>query len=282
MDSPKSKKARKLKILWQGFILHNSMTLTNTNQRKMKTNHSICVLKPILLIVVAFFITSVLFAQEEIQQDTTIQDTAIQDTAIQDTTIQDTTIQEEPIQEEPQKEKQVSKRKDSFKVFGGGTINSLNVSPDVYETNENVGFMLGVSYKRGKFFYYELGARYNQYAYTLTDLLNPENGKSSFSVRIVDVPITGGVNLTSYVERILGVRIFVGVVPAFRVSVGDNNLGITKESTNSFVLHGQGGIGLDVAFIFLEAGFNYGFSDLLENDIQSNPVQVFINLGFRF
>lgn len=234
-------------------------------------------MKPILLIVVTFFISSVIFAQEEILQDSTLQDTTLQVEPVQVEP-----VQEVPIQEEPKKEKQVSKRKDSFKLFGGGTINSLNVSPDVYESNENVGFMLGVAYKRGKFFYYELGARYNQYGYQLTDRLNPENGESSFSVRIVDVPITGGINLTSFVERMVGVRIFVGVVPAFRVSVGDNNLGITKESTNSFVLHGQGGIGLDVAFIFLEAGFNYGFSDLLKYDIQSNPVQVFINLGFRF
>ena len=238
----------------------------------MKTNQSNSVLKPILLIVVTFFISSVIFAQEELLQDTTLQDT----------TVQEEPVQIEPVQEEPKKEKQVSKRKDSFKVFGGGTINSLNVSPDVYESNENVGFILGVSYKRGRFFYYELGARYNQYGYQLTDLLNPENGESSFSVRVVDVPITVGINLTSFVERIVGVRIFVGVVPAFRINVGDNNLGITKESTNSFVLHGQGGIGLDVAFIFLEAGFNYGFSDLLKYDTQSNPAQVFINLGFRF
>jgi hypothetical protein len=196
----------------------------------MKTNQSISVLKPILLIVVTFFISSVIFAQEDILQDSTLQDTTIQ--------------------EEPKKEKKESKRKDSFKIFGGGTINALNVSSDMYESSEDAGFMLGVSYKRGKFFYYEFGARYNQYGYKLT--------------------------------RIVGVRIFAGLVPAFRLSVGDNELGITKESTNTFNLHGQAGVGVDVAFLFIEAGFNYGFGDLLKNDVQSNPVQVFINLGFRF
>jgi outer membrane protein W len=64
--------------------------------------------------------------------------------------------------------------------------------------------------------------------------------------------------------------------------VGDNDLGINKERTNTFNFHGQAGVGVDVAFLFLEAGFNYGFSDLLKNDVQSNPAQVFINLGFRF
>jgi hypothetical protein len=184
--------------------------------------------------------------------------------------------------EEPKKEKKESKRKDSFKIFGGGTLNALNVSSDMYESSEQIGFMLGVAYKRGKFFYYEIGARYNQYGYELTDLSAPGNEPGSFSVSVIDIPITGGINFTSFVDRIVGVRIFTGVVPAFRLSVGDNDLGINKERTNTFNFHGQAGVGVDVAFLFLEVGFNYGFSDLLKNDVQSNPAQVFINLGFRF
>ena len=243
----------------------------------MKTHQCRSVLKPILLIVITFFISSVIFAQEEIPRDSTIQDTILQEP-----TIQDTVLQEPTIQEEPKKEKKESKRKDSFKIFGGGTINALNVSSDMYESSEDAGFMLGVSYKRGKFFYYEFGARYNQYGYKLTDLSIPGNGQSSFRVGVMDIPINVGINFTSFVDRIVGVRIFAGLVPAFRLSVGDNELGITKESTNTFNLHGQAGVGVDVAFLFLEAGFNYGFGDLLKNDVQSNPVQVFINLGFRF
>ena len=258
----------------------------------MKTHQCRSVLKPILLIVITFFISSVIFAQEEIPRDSTIQDTILQEPTIQDTILQEPTIQDtilqEPViqdtilQEEPKKEKKESKRKDSFKIFGGGTINALNVSSDMYESSEDAGFMLGVSYKRGKFFYYEFGARYNQYGYKLTDLSIPGNGQSSFRVGVMDIPINVGINFTSFVDRIVGVRIFAGLVPAFRLSVGDNELGITKESTNTFNLHGQAGVGVDVAFLFLEAGFNYGFGDLLKNDVQSNPVQVFINLGFRF
>jgi len=221
--------------------------------------------------------SSVIFAQEGIPQDSTIQDTIVQEPVIQDTsTVVASTV------EEPKKEKKESKRKDSFKIYAGGTVNDLNVSSDLYESSQQGGYMLGFSYKRGKFFYYELGARYNQYGYLLREVSNPENGRSSFSVGVMDIPMNVGINFTSVVDRVVGVRIFTGIVPAFRLSVGDNDLGITKESTNTFNLHGQAGVGVDVAFLFLEAGFNYGFGDLLKNDVQSNPVQVFINLGFRF
>lgn len=251
--------------------------------------------------------SSVLIAQDEIPRDSTIQDptiqtTAQQDTIAQDLAIQDTILQEPVIQdtsavdtsavvastvvassvEEPQKEKKESKRKDSFKIYGGGTVNGLNVTDDLYESSQQGGYMLGLSYKRGKFFYYEFGARYNHYGYLLRELSDPGNGRSYFSVGVLDIPLNLGLNLTSFVDRIVGVRIFAGVVPAFRLSVGDNDLGISKENTNSFNFQGQAGLGVDILFLFIEAGFNYGFSDLLMNDIQSNPAQVFINLGFRF
>jgi hypothetical protein len=46
-------------------------------------------------------------------------------------------------------------------------------------------------------------------------------------------------------------------------------------------MYGQGGIGINVAFVLLEAGYNYGFQDL-HKDHKSKPGQVFVNLGFRF
>jgi hypothetical protein len=66
------------------------------------------------------------------------------------------------------------------------------------------------------------------------------------------------------------------------VKVADNSFGIKKDNVNSFIMYGQGGIGVNVAFMILEAGYNYGFNELLEGNTDSNPGQFFINLGFRF
>ena len=103
-----------------------------------------------------------------------------------------------------------------------------------------------------------------------------------FSVRSVDIPVTVGINFLTFVSRIVGLRVFVSAVPEFALGVGDNKLGISMDHINTFNIYGQAGVGVDVAFIFVEAGYNYGFIDLFKNDIQSNPNQIFINLGFRF
>jgi hypothetical protein len=64
--------------------------------------------------------------------------------------------------------------------------------------------------------------------------------------------------------------------------VGGDDAGLGTSAVNTFNVLGQGGIGVDVAFLYLETGLNYGFTDVLKNDIDSNPLQFYFNLGFRF
>ena len=57
---------------------------------------------------------------------------------------------------------------------------------------------------------------------------------------------------------------------------------ISKDDINKFNMNVRVGFGLDKAFLFVETGYKYGFNDLFKNDIQSNPEQILVNLGFRF
>lgn len=171
------------------------------------------------------------------------------------------------------------KKKSSFKIFGGASFNNFNTS-DNLESNVRTGFMLGASYKRGKFFYYEIGARYNNRAFELKS--SDDTSVTTFGVSAIDVPITGGINLTSYVDRLIGIRIFISAVPSFVIGVeNDNSAGFDKDDLNSFVMCGQAGVGIDIAFFFIEAGFNYGFTDTMQ-DYSSNLSQAFVGIGFRF
>lgn len=189
--------------------------------------------------------------------------------------------QQEPVK----KEKKEKKRKDEFKIYAGVNFNNLSVSSETYKSSTGIGWMLGFDYKRGKFFYWQVGARYNNAVYNLVDQSKPADSSSLldgvFSIRSVDVPITVGINFLSFASRIVGLRLFVGATPQFVLGVGGNDLGISKDNLNTFNLLGQGGIGVDVAFIYLETGVNLGFIDLFQND-KSKPVQIFLNLGFRF
>jgi len=184
------------------------------------------------------------------------------------------------------KQKKDKKRKDEFKVYIGANFNQLNIANDRYYSNLGIGWDLGFSYKRGKFFYWEIGALYNNPVYVVRDNQVPADSTKifdgTFGVRNIDIPITGGINFLSITSRIVGLRVFISAIPSFTLGVGDNDLGITKDNLNSFILYGQAGVGVDIAFIFVEAKFNYGFSNLFKNEFQSNPYQLNVNLGFRF
>jgi len=189
-------------------------------------------------------------------------------------------------QDDEAKQKKDKKRKDEFKVFAGINFSNLNISSEQYEPTMGIGWALGASYKRGKFFYWELGALYNNPVYNLTDATIPKDSSSYldgvFSVRRIDIPVSFGINLLSLTSRVVGLRAFVSAVPSFAIGVGGNDLNISMDNINTFNFYGQLGAGVDITFIYIELGFNYGFNDLFENYSQSNPYQAYINLGFRF
>ncbi len=173
---------------------------------------------------------------------------------------------------------------DEFIVYVGGSLNMLSVSNTKYENHTAPGYMLGAAYKRGKFFYWQVGLRYNNAVYSLTDLSKPADTTvhdSIFSVREIGIPITGGINFLSATNRIFALRLFISAIPSFALGVGGNDLGISKDQIQSFNLYGQAGIGVNVFFLVLETGINYGFMDVFKND-QSKPAQIFVHLGFRF
>lgn len=193
--------------------------------------------------------------------------------------------QTEPEKKE-KKAKKDKKKKDEFKIYAGVNFNTLLVSSEIYSSTVAPGWMLGFDYKRGKFFYWQVGARYHNPVYNLDIIGAPADSSNLldgvFSIRNIDVPIAVGINFLSFASRLVGLRLFIGVTPQFAIGVGSNDLGITKDNINTFNVLGQGGIGVDVAFIYLESGVNYGFIDLFKNDIESKPFQIFLNLGFRF
>jgi hypothetical protein len=173
---------------------------------------------------------------------------------------------------------------DEFIVYVGGSLNALSVASANYENHVVPGYMLGGAYKRGKFFYWQVGARYNNAVYSLSDLTMPTDTTftdSVFNVGDIGIPLTAGINFLSVTNRIFALRLFVSAIPSFALGVGDNDLGITKDQVNTFNLYGQAGIGFNVFFLLLETGVNYGFIDVLKND-QSKPLQFFVHLGCRF
>lgn len=202
---------------------------------------------------------------------------------VQPDTIAQQVAQEADGTQEKKEKKEKKKKKNSFKVYVGGNFSDISVPDDLYDTESEIGYLLGVSYKSGGFFYWELGARYNRGVYNLMPKNQNAKFNGTFGVSQVDIPVTVGINFLSATARLVGLRVFVSAVPAFVIGVSDiENSNVTKNDLNSFNFYGSGGVGLDVAFFFLEVGFQYGFTGLIQEVSGSNPGQAFVNLGFRF
>lgn len=186
-------------------------------------------------------------------------------------------------EEKPVDKKDKKGKKNEIIFYGGVNFTKLASSSGNYESESDLGYQLGGYYKQGRLLYWQAGARFanTKVGYKLAN--SPEStGFSGINISEVDFPITGGINFTSFMNRVLSVRLFVSAVPSFTLKVGDNDFGFTKEDVNSFILYGQGGLGINVAFLVLELGYNYGFNEVLVDNTDSKPGQVFINLGFRF
>lgn len=244
----------------------------------MKSTQFILRTKTSLLFFLLLFSTKIALSQI----DTTIKPAAVKTDTIPPAVVKADTIPPATIKTDTTKS---TKKKKSNRLIGyaGVTFNHLSLASTNYETNAALGWSLGVAYKRGKFFYWQVGARYNNAIYelklagqepdTLTD--------KKFSVVDIDVPLNLGINLLSATERVVGLRLFIGAVPSFILDVSSTDFPkFTKDDVNEFMLYGQGGLGIDVLFLSIDVGYNYGFNDLFKTQ-ESRPGQAFVHLGFR-
>lgn len=180
------------------------------------------------------------------------------------------------------KKKDKKGKKNEIILYTGVNFTQLS-SSSTYQSESDLGYQLGAYYKQGRMLYWQAGARFAsaKIGYKPTNS-QADSTFESLTVSDIDLPLTVGINFTSFMNRVLSVRLFVSAVPAFTLKVSDNPYGITKDNINPFILYGQGGLGVNVAFMVLEFGYNYGFNEVLENNTDSKPGQMFINLGFRF
>lgn len=179
---------------------------------------------------------------------------------------------------EQSSEKKSYKRASNFKVYGGISASEILLSNSAIESAYAGGFILGLSYKKGRYGYWEIGLNYNG---SIVGLESVQALSETMDIRQFELPISAGVNLFAGTERIFGLRLFGGLVPGYITSVGSNQFNLSKDDFNQFQLDGRVGVGVDVLFLFVEGGYQYGIIDLLKEQ-ESHLSQFTFLLGFRF
>lgn len=168
-----------------------------------------------------------------------------------------------------------------FLVYVGGNSNTMSGSTERYNTNSGTGYHVGIGWEKGGFVYYQFGLRYNEAVYGFNSKATSRD-TGDLKVQTLDVPLTLGINFLSF-AKIVSLRAFVSAMPSFTLGVSDNHFGVSKDDVNSFIFYGQIGIGANIAFAFIDLGYNYGMSSLLKNSVSStNPGQTYVSVGVRF
>jgi|GEM_PF-2994553 len=217
----------------------------------------------IMKILFPLFLLVVLFNLSAVSQTDPVM---VDNEAVQDTIIETT------------KTKKPHKRVSDFRIYAGVSTSKILLSNSSYESAYAAGYNLGFSYRKGRFAYWEMGLNFNNSAVTLDQISILEE---SMQIRQLEVPLSIGINALSLTRRVLGVRLFGGVVPGYVVGIEENPFDLVTDDFNRFQLSGRVGVGVDVLFLFIEGGYQYGFTDLLK-DQDSNLSQLDVKLGFRF
>ena len=174
----------------------------------------------------------------------------------------------------------------------------LTVTPQVgingaFLTNEvtgvaydaELGYQIGVNLRFGDFFHVQPGIYYETLKKSLT--LAGTGLGGDFSNGYINIPVLVGVKLIPL--RVFDLRINTGLSFSLLTSVGDNDLGLTKDDLNSPLWGWIIGVGLDFVFISTDISYEFGFTnvietvdiELLDDVIESKANILRVNVGIR-
>lgn len=162
-------------------------------------------------------------------------------------------------------------------------INSHNLTEDFddAEWKSKIGYQLGVDFQIGNKFYVQPGV---QLEFARNSIgIDTLAGEIKFERTHLRVPVMVGYSFGE-VDGDFAARIFTGpnAVIVFSTSSDDGFFNITKDDLKKAVFGWNVGVGLDISIIFIDAGYQFGLSEVFENfDNGSRDNFFYANAGVR-
>lgn len=151
------------------------------------------------------------------------------------------------------------------------------------------GVQAGISLSVGNQFYVEPGLQYSSLSVSVTNI-NTTSGLELLdksTLHVVSVPLKAGVKVINPdVEDIVNVRLFGGLDGHHVLSVNHREKSgsiddIEVEDFHNLIMNADIGIGLDVAIISLEAGYQLGITPVYTNGDTGKANMFYANIGIR-
>lgn len=155
----------------------------------------------------------------------------------------------------------------------GVNASRLSTDPKVGEVSGRVGYQIGLDARIGDRVYFQPGLFWFRQSTQLrtasqVDDTPPEELKDNLNRQGLQLLTQVGFNIVDGD----GFKLRVNAGPAFSVitTVDENDFDLNKSDFKGANLTGNAGIGLDIFFLTLDYNYEFGFSDIFDNDTFSN------------
>lgn len=188
-----------------------------------------------------------------------------------------------------------------IRIFGGVNVGSVSTEGTRFtivngkdhkkSIEGQLGYQGGLSMTIGNHFYISPGLWYSTFT-SNTFLIEEgkENDDIDFeketTISTIALPVRLGFRLINpNTENIFNIRIYGGVTGAHVLSVnhkGDDEIKLSEKDFETLFVSGTAGLGVDVLFFFLDAGYDIGLTGYEKNADKSRHNSMFVNLGVKF
>ncbi len=163
-------------------------------------------------------------------------------------------------------------------------FNSSDLSNDLKGTSfeDKLGFQFGIDAQIGSRFYIQPGIMWESLNNELKESINGQN--MEFTVDRVRIPIMMGYKILGpETDGLVDIRFFTGPSASFVINKDLNESALISKNDFKDATYGWNvGFGLDIALVFVDAGYSFGLSEVFEDvaqDVRNNLW--YVNAGLR-
>jgi hypothetical protein len=155
----------------------------------------------------------------------------------------------------------------------GLMMTNVTDAPALYKTKAKLGLLIGSDLRFGKRLYFQPGVFYKQEG----SVLIYNDGTVEQENNITKNSICVKTQLGYYLVNKEGFRLRMNVGPSYDVALSQKVVSTLNTSSqdwfNASALNLEGGLGLDIWFLSLDAGYTYGLGDAFRSGLFSNTSQ---------
>ena len=134
------------------------------------------------------------------------------------------------------------------------------------DVSAKAGYQFGAGVLIGNKFYVEPGIQFVRNSRTFTE----GSTDVDFSQNLVKIPVYAGVHVLGAEDKPFALRLFAGPAVSIPGKIKDGEDFFDKDNINKAIWAVDGGVGLDIFFLFIEANYEYSFNDYFADSFGDN------------